>query len=53
MKFVELDALQPVLTGQQIGPAVTIRSKMNEDRFAGPLREDDILGTSESEQPPY
>jgi replicative DNA helicase len=53
VKFVELDALQPLIAGQQNGPAVTLRSKMNEDRFAGPLHEDDILGTSESEQPPY
>jgi replicative DNA helicase len=42
VKFVELDALQPLLPGQQAGASVTIKSKMNED---------DILGPSESEQP--
>lgn len=43
-KFVELDALQPILAGQQNGAAFTMRSKMNEDEFPGP---------SVSETPPY
>jgi replicative DNA helicase len=43
-KFVELDALQPILAGQQNGAAFTMRSKMNEDDFPGP---------SVSETPPY
>jgi replicative DNA helicase len=53
VKFVELDALQPLLAGQQGGAPVTIRSKMNEDKYPGTFHDEEIIGTSESEQPPY
>ena len=53
VKFVELDALQPLLAGQQAGAAVTLRSKMNEDKYSGTFHDEDFIGTSETEQPPY
>ena len=52
-KFVELDALQPILAGQQNGAAFTMRSKMNEDKFPKTSEDDDFPGPSVSETPPY
>jgi replicative DNA helicase len=52
-KFVELDALQPLLAGQQNGAAYTIRSKMNEDKLPGSSDFDDFMGSPASETPPY
>jgi replicative DNA helicase len=52
-KFVELDALQPILTGQQNGSSFTLRSKMNEDKFSKTSEDDEILGPSSTEPPPY
>jgi replicative DNA helicase len=53
VKFVELDALQPLVAGQQNGSAMTIRSKMNEDKYPGTSYDEDIHRPSASEQPPY
>ncbi len=53
VKFVELDALQPLLPGQGAGSSVIKKSRMNEDNYPGAYHEDDILRPSSSEQPPY
>jgi replicative DNA helicase len=52
-KFVELDALQPLLAGQQNGAAFTMRSKMNEDKLPGSSDFEDFMGSPSSETPPY
>jgi len=51
-KFSELDALQPLLSPQTDGSALTIKSKMNED-LNKDQSDDELQGLSDSDIPPY
>jgi replicative DNA helicase len=51
-KFSELDALQPLLSAQPEGSALTIKSKMN-DEHDKDQSDDDLTGPAEPDTPPY